>query len=62
MTTMAIRDEVRAKEVLHVPEELVIAGVIVLGHPVHQPTRLRRATVGQFTTVDRFDGPAFGPS
>jgi nitroreductase len=62
MTTMAIRDEVRAKEVLHVPEELVIAGVIVLGHPVHQPTKLRRATVGQFTTVDRSDGPAFGPS
>jgi nitroreductase len=62
MTTMAIRDEARAKEILHVPDELVIAGVIVLGHPVHQPKQLRRAPVGQFTTVDRFDGPAFGPS
>ncbi len=62
MTTMAIREERTVKEILHVPEELVIAGVIVLGRPVHRPTRLRRAPVGAFATVDRSDGPAFGPA
>jgi hypothetical protein len=60
MTTMAIREETRMREILHVPDEQVIAGVIVLGHPVHQPGKLRRAAVGAFTTVDRYDGPVFG--
>lgn len=62
ITTMAIREEPTLKAILHVPEELVIAAVIVLGQPVHRPTRLRRAPVGAFTTVDRADGPAFGPA
>jgi hypothetical protein len=39
-----------------------VAGVIALGHPVHQPNKLRRAPVEQFTTVDRFDGAALGAS
>ena len=59
MTTMVIRDEASVKELLHVPEELVVAGVLALGYPVHQPTKLRRAPVEQFTTVDRLDGPGF---
>ena len=29
-----------------------------LGRPEHQPTRLRRADVTTFTTLDRFDGLA----
>ncbi|HEX4217850.1 MAG TPA: nitroreductase family protein [Acidimicrobiales bacterium] len=62
VTTMAIRDETRLKEVLHVPEELVMAGVIALGHAVHQPKNLRRAPVGRFATVDLFDGAALGAS
>ncbi|HEX4245599.1 MAG TPA: nitroreductase family protein, partial [Acidimicrobiales bacterium] len=62
MTTMAIRDEARVKEILHVPDELLVAGVIALGRPVHQPTTLRRAPVRQFATEDRFDGPALGAS
>ena len=60
MTTMVIRDEASVSELLHVPGELVVAGVLALGYPVHQPTKLRRAPVEQFTTVDRFDGPVFG--
>ena len=62
ITTMAIRDEARVRELLHVPDDLVVAGVIALGHPVHQPKKLRRAPVGQFATVDRFDGAALGAS
>ena len=42
------------------PDELAVAAVLVLGHPVRLPTRLRRRAVPEFTTVDRFDGPPFG--
>jgi nitroreductase len=60
MTTMAVRNEPAVKQALAVPDHVVVAGIITLGHPVHQPTRLTRAPVGEFATVDRFDGPRFG--
>ncbi|HWE69285.1 MAG TPA: nitroreductase family protein [Acidimicrobiales bacterium] len=62
MTTMVSRREEAVKAALGVPEDLVVAGVLALGYPVHQPTRLRRDPVESFTTVDRFDGPRFGSS
>ncbi len=58
MTTMVVRDEDTVKDLLGVPDTHSVAGVLALGHPVHQPTRLRRGPVDEFTTVDRFDGPA----
>ncbi len=60
MTTMVVRDEATVKDLLGVPDTVVVAGVLALGHPVHQPTRLRRAPVEEFATVDRFDGPPLG--
>ena len=42
MTTMVVRDEAAVKELLGVPDTVSVAGVLALGHPVHQPTRLRR--------------------
>ena len=42
---------------LSVPDTALVAGVLALGYPVHQPTRLRRAPVEDFATIDRFDGP-----
>jgi nitroreductase len=60
MTTMIVRDEAAVLELLGVPDTHVVAGVLALGHPVHQPTRLRRGPVDGFTTVDRFDGPLLG--
>ena len=59
MTTMVVRDEAAVMELLGVPATHTVAGVLALGHPVHQPTRLRRGPVEEFATVDRFDGPAF---
>jgi hypothetical protein len=47
------------KELLGVPDELAVAAVVALGHPVRQPTKLTRDPVESFTTVDRLDGPAF---
>ncbi|MGA2837042.1 MAG: nitroreductase family protein [Acidimicrobiales bacterium] len=60
MTTMVVRDEAAIRELLGIPGTHTVAGVLALGHPVHQPSRLRRGEVGEFATVDRFDGPALG--
>jgi len=57
LTTMVVRDERTVVELLGVPDTHTVAGVLALGHPVHQPTRLRRGDVEGFATVDRFDGP-----
>jgi nitroreductase len=62
ITTMPIRDEPAVRELLGVPDELAVAAVVALGHPVKAATRLRRASVESFTTLDRADGPAWPPS
>jgi nitroreductase len=59
LTTMHARVEEQVNELVGAPAGLSLACVVLLGHPVHQPTRLRREAVESFTTVDRFDGPAF---
>jgi nitroreductase len=59
ITTMPIRREAEVKALLHVPDELVVAGLIALGRPVRQLRRLTRAPVESFATVDRYDGDAF---
>ena len=58
ITTMHARVESQVNELLGAPEGLSLACVVLLGHPVHQPTRLRRDPVASFATIDRFDGPA----
>lgn len=59
ITTMPIREERAVKELFGAPEELALAAVIAMGKPVKQPTRLTRAPVEAFTTVDSLDGPGF---
>ncbi len=58
ITTMHARVEAEVKELLGAPSSAALACVVMLGQPVHQPTKLRRRPVAEFTTVDRFDGPA----
>jgi nitroreductase len=60
MTTFLSRAEPLAAPLLGLPAGHALAATLFLGHPEHQPTRLRRAPVDTFATVDRFDGPAFG--
>jgi nitroreductase len=62
MTTMPIRAEADVLDLLGAPSHFALAAVLALGHSTHQPTRLRRASVASFTTVDRLDGPPFPPS
>ena len=59
ITTMPVREEAAMKQLLRVPDELALAALIALGRPVHQPTKLRRAAITDFTTVDAYDGPPF---
>ena len=42
ITTMAIRREDEVKALLHAPDDVALAAVIALGHPVRQPRRLTR--------------------
>lgn len=58
MTTMLVREEDTVRELLGAPSGWALATVIALGHPVHQPKRLRRKPMSEFTTIDRMDGPA----
>jgi nitroreductase len=59
MTTALARQEPAAKALLGVPDGYALAGLLALGHPARQVTKLRRAPVEEFTTVDHFGGPAF---
>ncbi|HKY13515.1 MAG TPA: nitroreductase family protein [Microthrixaceae bacterium] len=56
MTTMAVGAEAEIMAALGVPNQFALAAVVALGHPVHQPTKLRRAPIDEFATIDRFDG------
>lgn len=56
MTTFLSRVEDEAAPDLGMPEGHALAATIFLGHPVHLATKLRRAEVAGFTTIDRFDG------
>ena len=62
MTTMVVREESAVRALLGVPETFSVVGLLALGVPVVQPTKLRRGPVEAFATVDRFDGaPLTGP-
>ncbi|MEP6624391.1 MAG: nitroreductase family protein, partial [Acidimicrobiia bacterium] len=60
LTTMVIREESAAVELLGVPDGHAIAALIALGHPTRTFSKLTRAEVSSFATVDRFDGAPFG--
>lgn len=59
VTTMPIRREPEVKALFGAPEELAVAAVVALGHPVRQPRRLTRRPVAEWATVDRLDGAPF---
>lgn len=61
MTTFLARAEVAARPLLALPDDWAVAAMVCLGHPVRRATKLTRGQVEDFTTVDRFDGPAFAP-
>lgn len=60
ITTIASRREADVKTLFGAPDEMALAAVIALGHPVRQPRRLTRAPVRDWAVVDRFGGEPFG--
>lgn len=58
-TTMAIAQEGQVRELLGIPDHHAVAAVVPVGKPTRQLTKLRRLSVADFVTRERFDGPAF---
>jgi nitroreductase len=59
MTTFLSRAEPAAAKLLDLPDDWALAATMFLGYPVHQPTKLKRAPVEEFTFIDRFTGSPF---
>ncbi|MCY4592358.1 MAG: nitroreductase family protein [Alphaproteobacteria bacterium] len=56
ITTLTSAEEPRVQELLGVPQHYAVAAVVPLGRPVRQLTRLRRRSVAEIATIERFDG------
>ncbi|MGB8386672.1 nitroreductase family protein [Mycobacterium sp.] len=59
ITTMAIAAEAQVRPLLGIPDSHAVAAIVPLGKPVRQLTKLRRRSVAEFVSRERFDGPAF---
>jgi len=55
-TTVAVRREADVRALFDVPDTVAVAALVVLGRPMTQPTRLRRAPVRSFAWIDRYEG------
>ncbi|MBF6328082.1 nitroreductase family protein [Nocardia transvalensis] len=62
ITTLVVAEEPRVKQLLGVPESFAIAAVLPLGKPVRQLTKLKRNSVAEIATRERFDGEPFTPA
>jgi hypothetical protein len=56
---MVAPQEPRVQKLLEIPDFCAVAGVLALGRQTRQVTKLRRKTVDEITTRERFDGPAY---
>ncbi len=62
ITTMPVRHEDDVRALFGIPDTVAVAALVVLGRPVSAPRRLKRAPVGSFCWVDRYEGaPLAGP-
>jgi len=62
MTSVAVRREDEVRALFGIPETVAVAALVVLGRPVTVPRKLRRAPVGSFAWIDRYDGSPLGDS
>jgi nitroreductase len=59
MTSVLVRQEPAARQLLGLPEGFALAALLVLGYPRRRITRLSRHPVEQFAFVDHFSGAPF---
>ena len=62
VTTLLSGREAELRVLLGAPGEFALAAVIMVGEVVHRPTKLSRRSVGEFATIDHFDGPPLTPA
>lgn len=58
MTTVLVRQEPAVRSLLGIPDGHAVASLVAIGHPTRVVTKLQRAPVDEFTTVDHFSGSA----
>ena len=56
LTTAAVAQEPRVKELLGIPNGYAVAALLPIGKPVKQVSKLTRKPVAEFVTKERFDG------
>jgi nitroreductase len=56
ITTMAVAEEPRMRQLLGIPETYAVACVVPLGKPAHQPRKLSRLEVAELTRVEHWQG------
>jgi nitroreductase len=61
ITTMALAEEPRIRELLGMPDEYAVACVVPLGKPVHQPRKLSRLDVADLTRLEHWHGGPLAP-
>ena len=59
ITTLATAQEPRIQELLGIPRHVAVAAVMPSGKPTQVLTKLKRNTVAEITTRERFDGEPF---
>jgi nitroreductase len=60
LTTAAVAEEPRVKELLGIPDDYAVAALLPIGKPVKQISKLNRKPVADIATKERFDGQPFG--
>src|SRR5947199_191410 len=57
ITTLAVAQEPKLKQLLGLPSHVAVAAVMPLGRPVKQLTKLKRKPVSEFAMRERWGGP-----
>src|SRR2546422_588742 len=57
ITTLAVAQEPKLKQLLGLPPHVAVAAVMPLGRPVKQLTKLKRRPVSEFAMRERWGGP-----
>jgi nitroreductase len=59
ITTMLVPEEPRVRDLLGIPESYAVAAALTVGKPERQLTKLKRKSVAEIATRERFDGEPF---
>ena len=61
ITTMAVAEEPRMRQLLGIPDTYAVACVVPLGKPAHQPRKLSRLELAELTRLEHWRGGPLTP-